>query len=148
MLRDEITKSGFNSGDFTDEYLLIVIAAMKERVAFVKEYIIKSPYFFSAPDKYDQKVILKRWNENSAALLKRFSEKIKQLSNPTKEDYENALKETAAGSAVEAGKLIHPLRLAASGMDEGPGVFDILFIIGKEETLSRIDSAIEKIKIN
>jgi len=63
-------------------------------------------------------------------------------------DYENALKEVASEYDVGVGFLIHPLRLAVSGMSEGPGVFEILFIIGKEETLRRINSAVEKIKIN
>ena len=148
MLRIEIEKSGYNNSDYTDEYLLKVITAMKERVSFVKEYITKSPYFFAPPEQYDEKVIQKRWNEDSAVLLKKLSDKIKSLLNPSKEDYENALKEVASEYDVGVGFLIHPLRLAVSGMSEGPGVFEILFIIGKEETLRRINSAVEKIKIN
>lgn len=148
MLRSEIEKSGYKNADYTDEYLVMVISAMKERVSFVKEYLTKSPYFFSAPDQYDEKVIQKRWKEDSVDLLKKLSETLKSLSNPTKEDYENELNNTASESGAGIGKIIHPLRLAVSGMGEGPGVFDILFVIGKEETLRRINTAIQKIKIN
>ncbi len=42
--------------------------------------------------------------------------------------------------------LIHPLRIAVSGVGEGPGVYDIVSIIGKEETLSRIETALIKLK--
>ena len=148
MLRSEIGKSGYKNADYTDEYLVMVISAMKERVSFVKEYLTKSPYFFSAPDQYDEKVIQKRWKEDSVDLLKKLSDRIKSLSNQSKEDYEIALNDTASESGAGIGKIIHPLRLAVSGMGEGPGVFDILFVIGKEETLRRINTAIQKIKIN
>jgi len=148
MLRSEIEKSNYINSDYTDEYLVMVISAMKERVSFVKEYLTKSPYFFSAPDQYDEKVIQKRWKEDSVDLLKKLSARLKSLSNPTKEDYENELNNTASESGAGIGKIIHPLRLAVSGMGEGPGVFDILFVIGKEETLRRINTAIQKIKIN
>jgi glutamyl-tRNA synthetase len=47
---------------------------------------------------------------------------------------------------VGNGKLIHPLRVSVSGMGEGPGVYDIVVVIGKDETLKRIDRAIEKLK--
>jgi len=148
MLRNEIEKSGYTNSNYSDEYLVMVISSMKERVSFVKEYLTKSPYFFSAPDQYDEKVIQKRWKEDSVDLLKKLSARLKSLSNPTKEDYENELNNTASESGAGIGKIIHPLRLAVSGMGEGPGVFDILFVIGKEETLRRINTAIQKIKIN
>jgi glutamyl-tRNA synthetase len=56
------------------------------------------------------------------------------------------LNETANQLNVGKGKLIHPLRLAVSGTGKGPGMYDLLFILGKEETIKRIDRAIENIK--
>ncbi len=47
---------------------------------------------------------------------------------------------------LEKGKLIHPLRLAVSGQSTGPGMFDLLFILGKDEVIKRIDNAIKVIK--
>ena len=49
---------------------------------------------------------------------------------------------------VGAGKMIHPVRLAVSGIGVGPGVFDLLYILGKEKVISRINTAINKIKID
>jgi glutamyl-tRNA synthetase len=118
---------------------------MKERVGFVKEYISKSPYFFNSPLEYDQSIIQKRWKEDSAELLKRYNEKINSLSPAFKEEYENVLKQVASEANVKIGYLIHPLRLAVSGTGEGPGVFDIVDILGKDETIKRINTAIEKI---
>lgn len=146
MLKNEISKSKYSSFECTDEYLLLIIEAMKERVSFVKEYIEKCPYFFEPPTEYDEKVIKKRWKEDSHDLLKIFSQRIEQLVNPTKEDYERILKNFCEEKEIGLGKLIHPLRLALSGVGIGPGIFDLIFILGKEESLKRIDKALEQIK--
>ena len=69
-----------------------------------------------------------------------------KLSDPTKEDYEHTLTNVAEELGVGKGKLIHPLRLAVSGQSTGPGVFDLLYILGKDEVVKRIKSAIEIIR--
>ncbi len=146
LLKNELTQSKYSDQAFTDEYLLQVIEAMKERVSFVKEYLTKSPYFFEHPSQYDENVLKKRWKEDSSDLLKKLRDNFAGLTNPAKEDYENALHKTAEQMNVGNGKLIHPLRISVSGMGEGPGVYDIVLAIGKDETLKRIDQAIEKLK--
>ena len=146
MLKSEVAQSKYSNQVYTDEYLLQVIEAMKERVSFVKEYLTKSPYFFEPPTEYDERVLKKRWKEDSPELLKKLHEKFAELTNPAKEDFENALHKTAESMHVGNGKLIHPLRVSVSGMGEGPGVYDIVVVIGKDETLKRIDQAIEKLK--
>ena len=146
LLKNELTQSKYSDQVYTEEYLLQVIEAMKERVSFVKEYLTKSPYFFEPPVEYDENVLKKRWKEDSHELLKRLCDNFSELTNPAKEDYENALHKTAEQMDVGNGKLIHPLRVSVSGMGEGPGVYDIVVVIGKDETLKRIDRAIEKLK--
>jgi glutamyl-tRNA synthetase len=146
MLRQEINKSEIACNTCDDEYLLKVIGAMKERVSFVKEYLTKSPYFFKAPENYEEKNLKKRWNEDSNELLVKLLEKFEELENPVKEDFEKALDELATNLNVSKGKLVHPLRIAVSGVGEGPGVYDILSIIGKQETLLRIQTALTKLK--
>jgi glutamyl-tRNA synthetase len=146
LLKNELTQSKYSDQVYTDEYLLQVIEAMKERVSFVKEYLTKSPYFFEPPVEYDENVLKKRWKEDSPELLKKLRENFTELTNPVKEDYENTLHKTAEQMNVGNGKLIHPLRVSVSGMGEGPGVYDIVVVIGKDETLKRIDQAIEKLK--
>jgi len=145
MLRSEIDKSEFNNGNFSDEYLLKVIGAMKERVSFVKEYLTNSLYFFQAPETYEDQNLKKRWKEDSAELLNKLKERFEQLENPSKEDFEKALDEIASQLDVNKGKLVHPLRIAVSGVGEGPGVYDIVSVLGKEKTISRINAALKKL---
>ncbi len=147
MLKPELEKNGFDSHLFSKEYLQKVIEAMKERVSFVAEFVSKSSYFFKAPTEYDEAIIKKRWKEDSPLLLSKLKEKISVMDCKEKHDFETALHQVAEEQAVGNGRIIHPLRLAVSGVGEGPGVFDIVEILGKDETISRIESAIEKIKI-
>ncbi|MGH2567458.1 MAG: glutamate--tRNA ligase [Bacteroidota bacterium] len=145
MLKEQLRKSDIGK-NFDDDYLLQVIQAMRERVAFVKDFVEKSPYFFQPPSEYELAVIKKRWKPETPDRLKKLAEEFAKLNNPTKEDYEGALHRVAATFKLGHGDLIHPLRLALSGTGAGPGLYDILFILGKEETIRRINTAIERIK--
>jgi glutamyl-tRNA synthetase len=146
LLKKEILNSQFSTLNLQDEFLLLVIEAMKERVSFVREFITECKYFYSPPIEYEQKAVEKNWKPETPKQMKKLIEAFEQLINPAKEDFENALANAAEELNVGKGKLIHPLRLAVSGQSTGPGVFDILFILGKEEVVNRINSAIEKIK--
>jgi len=72
-------------------------------------------------------------------------ERINLTDVPTNEDYETALNEIAAEMNVSKGKIILPLRLAETGVSGGPGIVDILHIIGKEKIIIRIEKIIEKL---
>lgn len=147
MLRIDLKASKFSNNEYTDEYLLKVIHAMKERVSFIHEVYEKGSYFFEEPSEYDEAGLKKRWKDESPAILKMYAEKISGYENPSKEDFENVLHETAALMNVGNGNVIHPLRLAASGVSGGPGIFEILDIIGKEKAINRINVILEKLKV-
>src|ERR1035437_8123919 len=107
--------------------------------------IEKLNWLIEEPSSYEEAGVKKRWNIQSAEILKQYAEKIREIASPTKEDYENTLKDTATHFNKGNGDVIHPLRLAVSGVSGGPGIFDILHIIGKEKTLSRIETIIKKL---
>lgn len=147
MFKIELAQSEYSNLELSDDYLLSIINAMKERVSFVKELVTNSPYFYKAPSEYDEKVLAKRWKPESPALLKKLTYEFTKLENPVKEDFENTLHKIAEESEVGMGKLIHPIRLAVSGVGIGPGVYDLLIIVGKDEVIKRINTALEKIKL-
>lgn len=146
MLKISIQQSAFSRQQFSDQYLLNIISGMKERVTFVKEYLSKSPYFFEPPNEYEEAAVQKNWKPETPEHLRKLYDAFSLLINPTKEDYEDALTKVAEELNAGKGKLIHPLRLAVSGISTGPGVFDIVVILGKEEVLNRIQRALELIK--
>jgi len=147
MLKKELANSDYKDKSFTDEYLLLIIEAMKPRTTFVKEFITNCTYFYEAPNTYDEATINKNWKEDSPKYLKTLRDNFGKLVNPVKEDYEKALNKAAEKLEIGKGKLIHPLRLALSGIGTGPGVYDLVYILGKDESIKRINYALEKIKI-
>ncbi len=146
MLKDHLKHSSFSGMPDDDEYLLRVIGAMRARATFVRDFVEKSPYFFCAPERYDQDVVKKRWTDESSERLMLLVGEFSKLSDPTKEDYEAALHRTAEVLNIKNSDLIHPLRLAVSGVGAGPGLYDILLILGKDETIKRINAAIERLR--
>ena len=146
MLREHLKQTPFGSTSFTDEYLLAVISSMRERATFVKDFVEKCPYFFVAPESYDPEVAGKRWKAETPTQLSALREEFERLQNPRKEEYEEALHRVVERLHIKNADLIHHLRLAVSGIGIGPGLFDILAILGKDETIRRMTSAIERIK--
>jgi len=145
LLKESISQSVYKDSKFTDGYLLNVIIAMKERVSFINEFLTKSPYFFEAPAEYEQSTKEKNWKPETSGQLIKLRDGILLLDNPSKDDYERVLTKTAEELSIGKGKLIHPLRLALSGQSTGPGMYELLFILGKEEVVKRINTALEKI---
>lgn len=147
-LKETIAASKYRESRFTDDYLLRVISAMRERVSFMKDFLEKSPYFFEPPVNYDPEVVKKRWKTETPSELQKVADAFNAVGASDKEGFEDALHRVAESLNVGNGKLIHPLRLAISGLGGGPGVFDIVSILGREETVRRIRTAIEKISVS
>jgi glutamyl-tRNA synthetase len=144
-LRMLLREKGMADGGFTDAYLLQVIRSMRERATFVADFLDKCPYFFAAPESFDAEVAKKRWKPETPGRLRRLAEEFAALTDPQQPQYEEALHRTATSLGVGNGEIIHPLRLAVSGMGVGPGLYDILQILGRDETLRRISTAIGKL---
>ncbi len=145
LLRDELKISKYSDIDLSDDYLMKVVNVMRERISFIKDFIDKGFYFFEDPIIYDSEVVKKRWTVESPNILKKFAENLSPLISPSKDVYETVLHNTASQLNIGNGNIIHPLRLAVSGVGGGPGIFDILEIIGKEKVLKRIENIIEKL---
>jgi glutamyl-tRNA synthetase len=145
MLKEVLKEMLPDIPPYEDAYLFSVIAAMRERVTFARDFVVKSPYFFRPPDEYDPEGITKRWKHETGHHLGILAEEFSRLADPSREDYESALHRIAASLGIGNGELIHPLRLAVSGMGIGPGLYDILFILGRDETVRRITTAIRKL---
>jgi len=143
MLKETLARSGGGDRFFEDEYLLKVIRAMRERVTFVREFMEKSPYFFGAPTAYDAEAVKKRWTKDTPDQLEALAQGFSLLESPHAADFEAVLRNLARSLRTADAQLIHALRLAVSGVGGGPGVFEIVDILGKEESVGRIRRAVE-----
>ena len=145
LFKEELTKSKYADRTFDDKWLLQIVEAMKERVTFVKDFIDNCKYFYEPPESYDEKIIKKRWKDDSAELLKQFIDSVKQMTTNNKEEWEKILHDIVEKNEIGFGRLIHPVRLAVSGVGVGPGAYELLQIIGKEEVIKRVEKALVEV---
>lgn len=144
----EILKSSDFNTTLSDEKLLKIISLMKERLTFVKDLTLdneKGKFFFEAPVSYDEKASKKAWNDQTSAIL---GELASDLENTEfiAENLKQAVHDFAENKGLGMGKVMMPLRLSLVGELKGPDVPDIMELLGKEETISRINNAINNFK--
>lgn len=126
----------------SDEYLSKVIALMLERVRSVNDFVDFASYFFKAPTEFDEKSRAKNWNAEAKQRLADMLPTLKALPEWTHSAIEQVVRSFAETNGISAGKLIHPLRLASSGVGMGPSLFEMLEAIGQGEVCSRIEYAL------
>ncbi|MFH2036518.1 MAG: glutamate--tRNA ligase [Candidatus Zixiibacteriota bacterium] len=125
------------------EYLMQIIAMLKERAVRLIDFVEKSEYFFTREFKYDEEAAGKNFNIEGRKYLEELIIKFESIDNFNKDNLEKGLTEVAEKLEVKRGNLIHPTRLAVSGVPHGPGLFDMLVAIGKDEVILRMRRAIE-----
>jgi len=137
-----VREKGFNPDPAT---LKKIISLVRERAGFVSELWHESDFFFIAPDSYDQEVLKKRWNADSARQMNELREVIDGISPFTPENMEDKVREWIKASSYNMGGILNLFRLLLVGASRGPHLFDIAVIIGREETLRRLDNGIRRL---
>ena len=127
-----------------DTYIFSVLKLMKIRAKTLNELKEVCAYFFSDPKDFDENAIIKRWKDKSVnKLINNFITRLEKLSSWSQKDLDESLRDTAQEMAVSAAKLIHPVRLAVSGQSHGPGLFELIELLGKMTTLRRLRKALD-----
>ncbi|WP_298893641.1 glutamate--tRNA ligase [uncultured Psychroserpens sp.] len=135
-------KSKSELSQIDTQYIEMVIALVKERATFVSDFWDLSHFFFVAPSVYDEKASKKAIKEGTTTILNTVKELVDSVDDFTVENLQNSIKGWITSNDIGFGKVMMPLRLALVGALQGPDVFDIIYMIGKAETLKRIDSLI------
>ena len=131
-----------NSIETTLERAQQVVGMMKNRVNFVKELWPLCKFFFVAPDSYDEKTVKKRWKEDSAATMRRLRDVLAGLEDFSLAHQEEVVMKWIEENGLHTGNVMNAFRLTLVGAGVGPHMFDISAFLGKEETLSRMERAI------
>ena len=131
--------------NYSDQRLLKIISLMKERATFVQDLYEQGLFFFQSPTDYEEKAVKKAWNENATEIISQLRVNLEQLENFEADDLKNAIHHFAESKSLGMGKVMMPLRLALVGELKGPDVPDILEILGKEESLARLQNAVNNI---
>jgi glutamyl-tRNA synthetase len=127
-------------------YFEKVLELVKGRCTLLSDFYEQASYFFKAPTTWDVDAVKPKWNDDKNNFFIAFIEKIKALQNFTAEEIEVAFKELATEKNIKPGELQLPMRIMLVGAKFGPAVFDIAAMIGKEETITRVEKALEVFK--
>ncbi len=118
-----------------------IVSLIKERAHFVNEFWELSSYFFEVPKGYDEKAS-KNWKEETPILLNQLITILQEIKDFTSVNIETIVKDWMTKNEIGMGKIMQPFRLSLVGTLKGPHLFDIVEIIGKEETIARLKKAI------
>ncbi len=132
----------------TTEKLEKIVSLVKDRVSLVSEFWDQTFFFFIQPEKYNQEVINKHWNKDTPALLTKFCEFMEKAEYITAQTLEEQAKLFMYEQQMNMGQIMNVLRLCLVGESKGPGLFHIIELIGKEETIKRIKMAVKTIAGN
>ena len=128
------------------EKVVTVVGMMKDRVSFVKELWETCSFFFVAPTEYDEKTVKKRWKEDSAKCMTELAEVIAGIEDFSIEGQEKVVMDWIAEKGYHTGNIMNAFRLTLVGEGKGPHMFDISWVLGKEETVARMKRAVEVLK--
>ncbi|MBJ6117572.1 glutamate--tRNA ligase [Pontibacter sp. BT310] len=129
----------------TQEKAEKVAGLMKERVSFPQDFWKEAAYFFVAPEEYNEKVASKKWNAQSVAVFEQFKNELPTIADFNADAVKELLTTILERNGMKIGQVMQALRLAVTGAEAGPDLMQIIEIIGREETISRIETAIAKL---
>ena len=128
--------------DFSFVEMTKIVSLIKERAHFVNEFWDLADYFFVAPTSYDEKAA-KNWKEETPVLMQQVISELNNIEDFSSVNIETLLKEWMTTNEIGMGKVMQPLRLSLVGALKGPHLFDIIEMIGKNESIKRIEKAIQ-----
>ena len=131
---------------FDEKYLETVVGLVKERLNLLTDFWEQASFFFTKPTSYDENVVKKRWKEDTPQHLQAIKEIILGTNPFEKQAVHDKTMEYITAHQLNMGQIMNCLRLSLVGAAKGPDLFDIIILLGQEETAHRIQSAMEHLK--
>ena len=125
------------------DYVALVVDLIKERATFPSEFWGLSHYFFKAPETFAEAALKKAWKEHSKDLMSQLIGVLETADDSSVDGIQTTVKGWITENEIGFGKIMMPLRVALVGALEGVDVFDILYLIGKNEAAKRIQTLID-----
>lgn len=124
------------------DYVSGVLALVKERMIFIKDFWEQASFFFTVPESYDVEAVKPKWNENKTTFFKNIASEFRAMEEWIASDLELFFKGKIAESGMKIGELMMPFRIMLVGGKFGPDVFQIAEVLGKDEVCVRIERAL------
>ncbi len=143
--REKVKTFFANEGiEITDNHTFTaVLELVKDRCTLLPDFIQQAGFFFTPPASIDVAAIQPKWDAKKQQFFIELVKAYELLPLWQHDDLESTLKEMAAAHQLKPGELMLPFRIMLVGGKFGPGVFDIAAIIGREQTIHRIQHTLQ-----
>jgi glutamyl-tRNA synthetase len=128
-----------------DSYLQKIMNLVKDRATVLPDFWEHSAFFFRAPKQIDFTPVLAKWNPAKKEFFTALSRPLLSISDWKAASLEALFKQLAETAGIKPGELQLPFRLMLVGGKFGPPVFEIAEVLGKEETVSRLENAMDQL---
>jgi len=135
-----LSKNGIAVSD--DPLLDKIIELVKDRCTLLPDFVQQSSFFFKTPEQLDADAVKPKWNDEKKTFFMAYAEKLSGIDNWELVTLETEFKNLAIEKNIKPGELQLPLRIMLVGGKFGPPVFQIAELIGKGETINRINHAL------
>jgi glutamyl-tRNA synthetase len=136
----------FPAGTSIDQATQIV-QLLKERVTFPEEIVREAGFLFQAPDTYDEAVVRSKWTPEVTAVLTAYAAELPSVEVLTAQEAKAVLHSVVERQGVKLGKVMQPLRVALTGTGAGPDLMISMEIMGRDEVVSRLQTALHRLKV-
>jgi len=144
LIIDALKKENLLKEEFDRNWIGNVVKLFKERIKTIYDFIESAGCFFKDDFEYDPDGIKKFFTADIKNIFPKLIEKFEALNNFDVEDTEKIVRSLADELGLKAAKIIHPVRLAATGKTAGAGLFETIALLGKEKTIERLKSSLSK----
>jgi glutamyl-tRNA synthetase len=124
-----------------------IINLVKERSDLIGDLWEHADFFFTAPEQYDEQFLKKRWKPGTSGNLRRLTGILRETDPFSSENIERHVMEFIETNRLDKGQLMSSWRITVVGSGKGPGLAQIAEILGRDEVIRRMNTAIEKIRI-
>jgi glutamyl-tRNA synthetase len=124
----------------SEEYLEKAVGLMKERVTFLQDFVETGYYLFEPVKTYDEETMQKRWNGDIPSVFAALTAKVATFEQYNAQALEESVKQFIQDKQLKPGDLLPLLRIALAGTMKGPAVFEMAELLGRAETVSRLQA--------
>ena len=127
-----------------NSFCLSVVSIVKTRSRSLVDLIDQAGYFFNDPSRFNENDVQKTWKEDSQSILEEIIQMLGTVDDWTANKLELIFKKYMENNGYGFGKVMKPVRLGLCGNLQGPSLFDIMEILGKELVIKRINYIINE----
>lgn len=129
--------------EVSEEYLTKVCHLMKGRATFLSDIVEQAPFLFGEVQTFDKENIAKRWKLESRPVFEALSDHLRAQPEFAAVPLEEAVKAFMVERSMKPGEVMPILRLALAGTMQGPGVYEMMELFGRDETFERLKRAFD-----